>query len=132
MAKKSYNGANNTPATEPAPKAGFTPKVKKLLTMPLIKPAIDVPVFIKITSAMYVGKKMDSGASKDMDPATLVHCINLETGEPAQIIIPAVLKGIFDDEYPNEAYVQKGFSLTKHAKSSGKKYHPFTVAELEL
>ena len=108
-------------------------KVKRNITLPLIKPAIDTPVYIKIASPMFVGKAIQkAGDGKNMEPATLVNCVNLETGEEAQIIVPAVLKGIFEDEFPDEAYVGKAFQITKHAKVSGKQYHNFSVAELEL
>lgn len=108
-------------------------KVKRNITLPLIKPQIDVPVYIQVTSAVFVGKAIQkAGDGKDMEPAKLVNCVNLETGEEAQIIVPSVLGGIFEDEYPEQAYVNKGFQITKHAKASGKRYHAFSVAELEL
>ncbi len=112
---------------------GFTPKVKRNITLPLIKPALDVPVYIKVTSAVFEGKKIEgTGDKAKMEPANLINCINLETGEDAQMIVPAVLKGIFEDEFDGDAYVGKGFMVTKHPKASGKRYHAFSVAELEL
>lgn len=114
-------------------KSAFVPKVKKNITLPLIKPQIDKPVYIKVTSAIFVGKAVNkAGDNKDMEPAKLVNCVNLETGEEAQIIVPSVLNGIFSDEYPEDAYVGCGFQITKHAKANGKRYHQFSVAELEL
>ncbi len=108
-------------------------KVKRNITLPLIKPAIDVPVYIKVTSTMFIGKDIKKPiGGKVMEPATLVNCVNLETGEEAQIIVPSVLSGIFEDEFPEQSYVNKGFQITKHAKGNGKAYHPFSVAELEL
>lgn len=108
-------------------------KIKKNITLPLMKPQIDVPVFIQVSSEMFVGKAVKkAGGGKDMEPATLVNCVNLETGEESQIIVPAVLKGIFEDEYPKSAYVGLGFRIVKHKQASGKKYHNFSVAELEL
>lgn len=107
-------------------------KVKRNITLPLLKPAIDVPVYIKVTSPIFTGKAVQKAGDSPMEPAKLVNCIDLETGEEAQIIVPAVLSGIFEDEFPENAYVGKGFQITKHAKVSGKRYHPFSVAELEL
>lgn len=107
-------------------------KVKRNITLPLIKPALEEPVYIKVTGKMFVGKEITTNDKQKMEPATLVNCVNLETGEEAQIIVPSVLKGIFNDEFPNDSYVDKGFSITKHKKASGKRYHPFSVAELEL
>lgn len=116
--------------------AGFVPKIKRNITLPLIKPQLDVPVYVKVTGAVFVGKDITAAAGtsdkKKMEPAHLFNCINLETGEEAQMIVPAVLLSIFKDEFPDESYVGLGFSITKHAKASGKAYHPFSVAELEL
>jgi len=111
----------------------FVPKILKNITLPLIKPSIDVPVYIKITSEIFVGKAIKkAGDGKDMEAAKLVSCINLETGEESQIIVPSVLNGILTDDYPDAAYIGKGFKLVKHAKGSGKAYHAFSVAELDL
>lgn len=116
-----------------ANKTGFVPKVKRNITLPLIKPQLDVPVYVKVTSKVFEGKKIEgTGDKAKMEPAHLFNCINLETGEEAQMIAPAVLMGIFKDEFPDDSYVEKGFSITKHPKGSGKRYHPFSVAELEL
>ena len=110
----------------------FTPKIKKLITLPLIKPQIDVPIYVHIVEKMFVGKDIkQSIGGKKMEPATLCNCVNMETGEVAQIIIPAVLHGIFDDEYPEDSYVGCAFMITKHSKIKDKNYHPFSVAEIE-
>ena len=132
-------------------KSTFTPKIKRNITLPLIKPQIDVPVYVKVTAPMTIGKVVG-----DMDAAILCNVINLETGEEAQIILPSVLQGILHDEFgaplhgskakgeptvviapahkdqKADAYVGMGFAITKHAKASGKKYNPYSVAELEL
>ena len=108
-------------------------KVKRNITLPLIKPQLDVPVYVKITSAVFEGKKIEgNGDNAKMEPAHLFNCVNLESGEEAQMIAPAVLLGIFKDEFPEDSYVNKGFMITKHPKQSGKRYHAFSVAELEL
>lgn len=108
-------------------------KIKRAITLPLLKFAIDVPVYVKITEPMFVGKEIKgTGEKAKMEPATLANCINLETGEQCQIIIATVLKSIITEEFENESYVGKGFQIIKGAKASGKAYNPYTVAELEL
>lgn len=122
-------------------------KVKRKITLPLIKPAIDVPVYVKIDEPIFVGKQIG-----DKDAAILANVTDLETGESAQIIIPSVLQGILHDGFgaakfgakekggavvelvaaSSNDYVGKGFMLTKHKKASGKQYNPYSVAELEL
>lgn len=110
----------------------FKFKVTKRITLPLIKPALDVPIYVKILDPIFQGKKIENGASKDMEAAMLANVVNLETGENAQIIVPSVLQGIFKDEYEKDSYVGKNFQIIKHPKGSGKRYHPFTVAEIEV
>ena len=126
-------------------------KIKRAITLPLVKPQIDVPVYVKITAPMVVGKVIG-----DKDAAILCNVINLETGEEAQLIIPSVLQGIFHDDFgaplygtegkgqptkvisepaadqEKDSYVGLGFQITKHAKASGKQYNPYSVAELDL
>jgi hypothetical protein len=107
-------------------------KIKRVITVPLLKPQLDIPFYIKVTGEVFVGKEIQSEKTKDMEAANLVNCINLATGEAMQLIVPAVLSGIFEDEYTGGKYVGLGFMITKHPKASGKRYHPFSVAELEL
>ena len=108
-------------------------KVKKLVTVPLLKFVIDQPIYVKITSPIFLGKEVKgSGDSSKMEAAHLANIINLETGEEQQIIIAKVVQGVLDEEYPNQGYVGKAFQLTKLAKGSGKRYNPYTVAELDV
>lgn len=108
-------------------------KVKRAITLPLLKFVIGEPIYIKIDEPMFVGKELKgSGEKAKMEPATLVNCTNLETGEQCQVIVATVLKSILEEEFEDNGYVGKGFMITKGAKASGKSYNPYTVAELEL
>lgn len=108
-------------------------KIKRSITLPLLKFVIGEAVYVKIDDAMFVGKELKgSGDKAKMEPATLVNCTNLETGEQCQLIIATVLKSILTEEFEDDSYVGKGFMITKGAKASGKSYNPYTVAELEL
>ncbi|AUR98298.1 hypothetical protein NVP1249A_04 [Vibrio phage 1.249.A._10N.261.55.B9] len=121
---------NETQATE---KTAPAFKVKRAITLPLLKFVIDQPIYVKLDEAMFVGKELKgSGDKAKMEPATLCNCTNLETGEQCQIIVATVLKSILEEEFPEAGYVGKGFMITKGAKASGKSYNPYTVAELEL
>lgn len=126
-------------------------KIKRAITLPLVKPQLDVPVYVKVTSPMSIGK-----AIGEKDAAIILNVVDLETGEDAQLLVPSVLQGILHDDFgaplfgvkakgqPTEmlepankdqkadAYVGMGFMLTKHPKKSGKQYHPWSVAELDL
>tara|TARA_R110000782_G_scaffold263592_1_gene356317 strand:+ start:9092 stop:9490 length:399 start_codon:yes stop_codon:yes gene_type:complete len=114
-------------------KSAFKFKTVKNVTLPLIKPTIGQEFYIGIINAMYVGKDIQQVVGgKKMEPATLVDCTDLETGELCQFIVPAVLKSIFDDEYTDNAYVGKQFALTKLAKKADKGYFGFKVSEIEI
>lgn len=131
---KNMSAQENAALIDGAPKqAGHKFKVKKLVTVPLLKFVIDQPIYVKITSPIFLGKEVKgSGDSSKMEAAHLANVINLETGEEQQIIIAKVVQGVLDEEYPNQGYVGKAFQLTKLAKGSGKRYNPYTVAELDV
>lgn len=146
--KPAENTAAEAAGEQKAKTPAFKPTIKKHVTLPLIKPQIGQPIYIKIIGEMYVGKdiskKSRDPSKTDMAPATLVNCVNLETGEESQIIVPSVLKGILEDEYcvfsgegeerklVEQDYVGRCFMLTKQPKPDDKKrYFPFTVAEIE-
>lgn len=110
----------------------FVPKRKKLLTRPVLKYVVDVPNFVKIETAAHIGKEMKAGADgKKKEPATLCNVIDLRTGEPAQLILNAVVKSVLAEEYPNDSYVGLCFSITKQKRVEGKQYDPFMIEEID-
>jgi len=151
---------NATTATAAPPKASaksapnapaFVPKIARNLTLPLIKPKLDEPIYIKFVEPVKIGKQIG-----DKDAAITCSVVDLETGEMKQYLVPAVFQGILHDEYgaprfgvkekgqpvletearldnaEADAYVGKGFAVTKHPKQSGKQYHPHTIQELDI
>jgi hypothetical protein len=109
-----------------AAKFGAKFKVAKKLTQPLLKLVNDLPVYVTIQDKMYLGKKVE----EKKDPAMLVHVVDLTTGEECLMILSAVVQGVFKDEYPDDAYVGKSFSICKQAKRPGKAYNEFIVNEI--
>ena len=110
----------------------FVAKRKKLLTRPVLKYVVDVANCVKIEDKAHIGKEMKPGADgKKKEPATLCNVIDLKTGEPAQIILNAVVKSVLMEEYPNDSYVGLCFSITKQARVVGKSYDPFSIEEIE-
>jgi hypothetical protein len=108
-------------------------KVKRNLTPPLLKFAENEARYIKVTSKVYIGKEMKiKEGEKKREPAHIVDCVNLETGEQCQIIVYAVVASVWSDEYPNDGYVGKGFAITKQGRVLGKAYNKFSVEEIEL
>lgn len=107
-------------------------KRKRLLTIPVLKFAVGVTRYVKITDAMHVGKPQKAKeGEKAKEPATLANCINLEDGEVCQIIVSAVVKSVLDDEYPAGVYVGKCFAITKGERNPGKQYNQFKIEEIE-
>lgn len=121
----------NAPEVAAKPKLAF--KVLKNVTLPLIKMVEESPIYVKITGAMFVGKEVKgTGTAAKMEPAILAHVVNLETGENAQIIIAEVIKGNLKDVYPEDSYVGKSFEFIKHSKREGKRYHDYSITEIEV
>lgn len=102
--------------------------VKKAVTLPIRKLAINEAAYLRITDPIFTGKQL----ADQKEPASLANCIDLETGEQCQIVVPQVLHGILDDNYADNSYVGVNFQVIKGKMPSGKKYHPFTVCEVEV
>lgn len=132
-AKKSPKAANTSAARSTGT---FVPKVLKNVTLPVLRLEEEVPVYVKIVSPMRLSaaKAAEGGKGKkvDMEPATVVEVVNLETGENATMIVNSVLKGNWDEQYPNDDYVDRGFAITKHPKREGKRYNDFSIQEIEV
>lgn len=124
---------DKTVEVEQNEKPKFNFKVVKNVTLPLLKLQIDEPVHVKITSEMFVGKDVKpADGDKKKDPAILSHIINLETGEPMQMIMNSVICANLKDVYPDASYVGKSFQFIKHDKRTGKQYHDFSITEIEV
>lgn len=138
--KEKETPAAEAPAAE-AP-AKFVPKIIKQVSTNLLKLRPGMTVYVKITDAMKkapVLKKQQTlpDGEKPKEPPTLVPCINLETGEVVTIIAGSVLQDLFNDEYPGNGYVGKGFAIeVKDQKASagggGRRYNNYNVAEIEV
>lgn len=109
-------------------------KRKRLLTRPVLKMEQDKTRYVKVECAMFVGKDIEkdkAAGDRKKEPATLVNVINLEDGTLAQIIVNAVVKSVFHDEYKDDSYVGKCFAITKRGRQPGKQYNPFDIEEIE-
>jgi len=121
---------NETKATEtaaPAPKF----KVVKNVTLPILKKEDGKEIFVQATGPIYRGKEIKATGDKKMEPADLMPVVDLTTGEEMLLIANAVLKGTLEEEYPDNGYVGKSFSILQ-TKVPGKRYKNFTIKEIEL
>lgn len=120
-------------AAEPAK---FVPKVKKILTLPLLKFEVGKTHYLKSLGPYFRAKpiKNPSEADKNKEPPLLMNVVDLETGEMSQIILGQVLANIFDDEYPNSTYADKNFAVTLTGQKRGRNgnnANMYRVEELE-
>lgn len=141
---KTVSGPTTAVSSTPSPSPKFDPttaEVVKLLTLPLIKLRAGITVYIKPVEPMFQAKPQKNAkpaeGEADKKPPTLMHVVDLETGELAQIIPGSILADIFNDDYPNNGYVGKGFRITVGEQKAvqgggGKRYNQYTVAEIKL
>jgi len=108
-------------------------KTKRKLILPLLnaKMEIGATIYVQATGPIYEGKPQN-GAKEGDKPADLMPCTNLETGEAGEIIVPAVVKSVLEETFPDAGYVGHGFSITKGDKPKGKRYFQYEVDELEI
>lgn len=116
-----------------------TVTIKKVLTVPLIKLRAGMTIYVKALAAMFEAKPIKNAkeADKDKKAPTLLQVLDLETGALAQIILGTILADIFNDEYPQNAYIGKGFKIiVGEQKASqaggGKRYNQYEVYEIEI
>jgi hypothetical protein len=112
---------------------------KKLLTRPTISmKAEGAECFVKIEGSMFTGKAMKEKiveGQKPKEPATLLNVINLSTGEEAQLVVPTVMKSVFEEDYADDSYVGKCFhikNLGKKDTQAGQRYNKLLIEEIEV
>lgn len=103
------------------------------VNLPIIKVNAGKEAYFTATKPMYKGKKLEGKpGEEDKEPVDLLDVVDLESGEEGTIVVAKVLGEILNDEYPSAGYVDKSFSILKHPKRDGKKYHQYTVCEIEV
>jgi hypothetical protein len=118
-------------------KPAFKFKVKKHVTLPLLKIEESVPVYIRVTEPIFLAKEIEGTRARKnaegavQQPPHLANVTNLETGEEMQIIANEVLKSSLEDAYPDASYVGKSFEIVRKPIQKGKKYVTFTITEIE-
>jgi hypothetical protein len=106
-------------------------KVKKSVTLPVIKLATGVERYLMFTGPMHQSK--DTGQvmnGKKMDPATVAEVMDLQTGEVGVLICATVLQTEISEGYPDAGYVGRAFAITM-TKVPEKKYNLYSILEIE-
>lgn len=109
-------------------------KMKKRISLSLLKHPAGTSVFVKFETKFYESKKVKAEPGKaELPAATVANVIDLTTGEEMLYIISSVLGSTLREEYANDGYVGKCFAINKVAPdaSKGKRYATFSVAEIE-
>lgn len=103
----------------------FTPRIKNRLTFPQLKLEENKPIYVKPTGPLTKGKEVEGS---DMEAPLLLNVVNLETGEEMQIVVGKVLEDILTDL--DEGYIDKCFMITQGEQPEGKRWRPYSVAEI--
>lgn len=98
------------------------------VTLPVLKiePGKDAR-FIYVVGPMTLGKKIDD----QKEPATIMHSIDMDTGEEGVVICSTVLKNELNTNYPGESYIGKGFEVSM-TRDREKKYNHCSIAEVAV
>lgn len=102
---------------------------KQALAVPQLKLTLDKPAFIQIDSGI-TKKETNDPKMKEM---SIVTVIDLETGEPKQLILDQIPLELFTDF--GDELIGKRFEVTKGKKVAGRTegsngYYPYTIYEL--
>lgn len=79
----------------------------RAVTLPVLKLEKGKPRYVYMLGALHSGKKIDD----QKEAATLIHAVDMETGEEGLIICPAIMVKELQENYPGESYVRKGFEV---------------------
>ena len=116
------------------------PKFKKLrtVTLAVLKLPKNGVRYIAFVGPMHIGKTTAKaagtdaeGKAKPMDPATVAHAVDMETGEEGVVICPAVMVNELNSNYPGEGYVGKGFEVSV-TRVPEKRYNLVSLSEVEV
>lgn len=106
--------------------------VKRRVIQTVLNLQVGQPRTLKILDALRESSYRNPDPKKQKDkPATICGVVDVQTGETATLICPAVLAGNLRESYPKDAYVGKTFYMEKLAKRPGKRYFDFTLVEVE-
>ena len=121
---------DKTVTNEKISEGGFKFTKVRAVTLQLFKWKNGTERYFKLTSTIYQGSVPAKDDGKE--PAHLVNCIDLETGEEGCFIVGAVMKSTFEEHeaYQNLQYVDKCFAITQNRDPS-KTYNTYQIIEIE-
>ena len=106
----------------------FTPKRKALITIPHLKLEKGRPYYLKLLSEPFRGS--GDPAQPDKPAPMIVRVTDLETGEPAEVILPAVGLKELTAAFP-EGITGRCIEFNVLGIREGKNYNVVQIAEIE-
>lgn len=103
-------------------------KMKRRVTLPVLKQRVGIPMYLVFCNAMEMVKFDNS--KYEGDP-TVCKVYDIVSRAFYQIVVKAVTKSELVTGYPKDSYVGKGFSICLHSVE-GKKYKICDIAEFEV
>ena len=107
-------------------------KRTKAITLPTLKMKIGDPIYVTI---LEVNRKENK---KEKDPETgenkivpVAKVTNLSDGENYELVCGAALIAQIEENYTKDELSGKSFEITKHDKKTGKRYHTYTIYEID-
>jgi hypothetical protein len=111
----------------------FNPTVKKIITLPILKLENGKTIYVRFLVPIIVGMTPQKRAGAIKEPAAPLFgdVVVLDSGITARLPIHPKLNAILKTTYPNDAYVDKCFAITKQIREAGRQFTPFHVAEID-
>jgi hypothetical protein len=103
-------------------------KTKRRVTLDTLKVPEGSRIAVKILCEIKDGK--DIPGSK-MKRARIMEIALLSSGEVKNMVVAAIVESELTQAYPNNSYVGKCFRITKHGTPAGKRYHTYSIEEIE-
>lgn len=95
------------------------------VTLPVLKLEKGKPRYLFVLAPMTVGKKIDD----QKEAATVMHAVDMESGEEGLVIVPTVMQKELNESYPNGSYVRKGFEVIL-TRVPEKRYNIVSICEV--
>lgn len=119
---------NKTETTTSAP--AFEPTIKNKLVVPQLKLVSHQAVYFQAMGKMYIGKA--NPEKPDDKAADLCRVRRIPDNAEFTIVIPAILKSVWDGDFADHKQIGLGFMVTKGDKVEGKRYFSYDVSEIEV
>lgn len=108
-------------------------RVAKHVTLPVLKMANGVPVYVRALGEIYRGEARDVADTKAAakEPPYLLQVHDLVEDRPAVIVVPTVMRSELERAYGESPIKGKCFEITITKPEGNRKYNLATIVEIE-